>query len=173
MRRLAPCQSARNYFDDKSFYTEQISSFVKDGLLSGDKVLVAATGQHLKEIENQLRAEGVDLFALTVHDMYVPMDAEKLLDKFLVKWWPDAVLFRYLIATIAARMLKSEKNVRVYSELAALLWLKGHTAASAQLEIIWNRLVETQKDYPHVRVTSVVYPPADTQAQPYVASFLS
>jgi hypothetical protein len=173
LRRIAPCEGARRYFDDKKTYLEQLSTFVKDGLKGGEKVIVVATGQHLKELENQLRAEGIDIFSLSVYEQYVPMDAEKLLDKFMVKWWPDAVLFRYLVATLAARMLKTDKNLRVYSEMASLLWLKGHSAASAQLEIIWNKLIETQTEYTYVKLTSEILPaPADHQDQLPVASFL-
>jgi hypothetical protein len=172
LRRIAPCEGARKYFDNTTLYLEQLTSFVKDGLKQGDKVIIVATASHLKELENQLRAEGTDIFALSVYEQYLPLDAEKLLDKFLVKWWPDAVLFRYLVTTMAARVLKTEKNIRVFSEMAALLWLKGHPAASAQLEIIWNKLVETQQEYDYVKLVSEVIPEPSDPSEQHIASFL-
>jgi hypothetical protein len=172
LRRIAPCEGARKYFDNTSLYLEQLTAFVKEGLQQGDKVVVVATATHLKELENQLRADGTDIFALSVHEQYLPLDAERLLDKFLVKWWPDAVLFRYLVSTMAARVLKTNKNIRVFSEMAALLWLKGHPAASAQLEIIWNRLVETQQEYDYVNLVSEIIPEPTDSSQVPIASFL-
>jgi hypothetical protein len=172
LRRIGPCESARRYFEDDKLYLEQLSTFVTEGLNNGDKVIVVATAKHLADLDNQLRAEGYDIFSLSVHEQFVPLDAEKLLDKFLVKWWPDAVLFRYLVATLASRVLKTQRDIRVYSEMAALLWLKGHPAASAQLEIIWNRMVETTTEYDFVTLKSEILPRQADNEQLPAASFL-
>ena len=170
LRRIAPNDSAKNIYADDKVFVQDLAKFVKDGLQASDCIVVIASEQHLAALEDQLRVDGVDIFYLTLRDQYIPLNADLLLDKFMVNNWPDEVLFRHLVMSLASRALKNDRHIRAFSEMAALMWLKGHRAASVQLELIWNKLLQTTTEFDYVRLKSEVLPPSDDNDTPF--SFL-
>ena len=172
LRRIAPCEAVGKLYEDNNAFIHGLSEFVKEGLKAGDSIVVIATAEHLLALENQLRVDGFNIFYLTLRDQYIPLNADALLEKFLVEGWPDEVLFTHLVMTLAARALKNDRHIRAYSEMAALLWLRGHRAASVQLELIWNKLLQNNKEYDHVKLKSEILPySSDGTSQP--PSFLA
>jgi hypothetical protein len=160
IRRIAPNDQANQLYADPKKFLDDIISFVRDGFKGGETIIVVASSHHLLAIQNELRAEGFDIFFMTLRGQFIQFDAETVLDKFMVNNWPDEVLFKHLILTLASRALKNERNVRVFSEMAAVLYMKGYRAASVQLEHIWNKLVKDDTLYQNVNIISEILPPS-------------
>ena len=152
LRRMPPAEAAKKVYQLEGIFLDELLTFVRDGFKGGDSVVVIASSHHLAVLDRRLRAESFDVFYLTLRDHYIPLNAEALMDKFLVQGHPDEVLFQHLVMTLGTRVLKSEKNIRVFSEMAALLWLKGERDAAKQIETHWGRLIKTTKDYPQVKL---------------------
>lgn len=158
LRRIEPGHQSGQVYADAKLFIDNLSAFVREGLKDGDSIVIVATAQHLSELEEQLRSDGLDVFHLTLSNQYIPLDADVLLEKFLVSGWPDEMLFRHLVLSLASRALKNDRNIRVYSEMSALLWLKGNRAAAVQLQQIWNKLIQTTTEYDHVTLISEIIP---------------
>lgn len=157
-RRIAPCEEARKLYENDILFLDDLTAFVKDGLNSQNCIVVIASTNHLAALEARLREEGFNIFYLTLRDQYIPLDAEILLEKFMVNKSPDEVLFRHLALTLGSRALKNDRNIRAFSEMAALLWLRGHQEAALELEKMWTKLIETTPDYDYVTLKSEILP---------------
>ena len=157
-RRIAPCEESRKMYENDMLFLDDLTTFVKDGLNSQNCIVVIASTNHLAALEIRLREEGFNIFYLTLRDQYIPLDAEILLEKFMVNKSPDEVLFRHLVMTLGSRILKNDRNIRAFSEMAALLWLRGQQEASLDLERMWAKLIETTPDYDYVTLKSEILP---------------
>jgi hypothetical protein len=158
LRRIAPNDHAAQLYEDPKKFIDDVVSFIRDGFKSGEANIVIASSAHLLAIQNQLRAEGFDLFFLSLREQFVPLDVETVLDKFMVNQWPDELLFKHLVINVASRALKNEKNIRVFSEMAASLYMKGYRAASVQLERMWIKLLKTDTAFPNVQLIMETLP---------------
>jgi hypothetical protein len=171
LRRVAPNdQGAQLYADPKAFISE-IVSYVREGLMAGETILIVASAQNLLAVQNTLRAEGFDLFFMSLRGQFITFDAEDLLDKFMINDWPDETLFKHLIVSLSSRAFKNDKNVRVFTEMAALLYQKGYRAASVQLERMWIKLLKGDGSFPNVTLVNETIPPSSVSDET-IPSFL-
>ena len=60
----------------------------------------------------------------------------------MVNGWPDEKLFHEFVGNVLATARGPDKNrrVRAFGEMVALLWARGHYAATIRLEALWHRL---------------------------------
>jgi hypothetical protein len=171
LRRIAPNDHAAQLYEDPKQFIYNMACFVRDGIKGGETTIVIASSAHLLAIQNQLRAEGFDLFFMTLREQFIPLDVETVLDKFMVNDWPDEVLFKHLVINMASRALKNEKNIRVFTEMAVILYMKGYRAASVQLEHMWIKLLKTDSSFPNVELISETLP-LSTETDDMTPSFL-
>jgi hypothetical protein len=171
LRRIAPNDQAAQLYEDPKQFIDGVVNFIRDGFKGGETIIVVASSQHLLSIQNELRAEGFDLFFMSLRGQFITLDAETVLDKFMVNNWPDEVLFKHLILNLASRALKNEKNVRVFSEMAVILYMKGYRAASVQLEQLWYKLLKSDTSFPGVNLISEILP-ASADSSDTIPSFL-
>jgi len=75
-------------------------------------------------------------------ERYIPLDAEETLSKFMVNNWPDEGLFIETVSALLDKAQKNNRRLRVFGEMVALLWAKGHSGATVHLEHLWNRFCE-------------------------------
>jgi len=141
---IAPCDHVVQIYEDDRVFLDLLDGFVSGGFKADDCVIVIATAEHLIALEERLGIHGYNVFELKLRDQYIPLDAEETLAKFMVNGWPDEVLFTYLITTLITRAHKMKRQVRAFGEMVALLWAKGHSGATVQLEHLWNRICETE-----------------------------
>lgn len=119
-----------------------VESFVVDGFNSGECVIIAATTEHLEKLNERLLAQGFDIAALKKDDLYVPLNAVETLKKFMVNNWPDEVMFEHTVRSVIEKAWRNYRKVRTFGEMVVLLWNEGHTAATIQLEKLWNKFCE-------------------------------
>jgi len=59
------------FYETDKFLLDSLSGFIGTGLREGDGCIVLATGAHLKELEERLTFEGLDLEAAGASGQYV------------------------------------------------------------------------------------------------------
>jgi len=129
---------AVQFYDHEAFLLEHLGSFVKEGLLQEDTVLVVATATHRAELRAKLISDHVFEEA-PGKSVYVAMDATDTLALFMVNDWPDEKLFMKVIGdTISS--LAHGTPVRIYGEMVAVLWSQCQFRAAIRLEQLWNQL---------------------------------
>src|ERR1043166_3914127 len=131
---IAPCQHLVQIYEDEDVFLETLQGFVSGGLKAGDSVIFIATVAHLNALEERLKADGLDLEAARSQDQYIPLIAEEALAKFMVGDWPDDQLFLKFVSDLLARARGSERQVRAFGEMVAVLWAQGATGATVRLE---------------------------------------
>ena len=90
---IAPCDHILQIYETDIQFITSLERFVTTGLKAGESVVVIATPDHLKALNERLRRSGFDLFSLTLQDQYIPLSAEDTLAQFMINGWPDENLF--------------------------------------------------------------------------------
>lgn len=146
---MAPCDHLLHLYDDDVVFLDALEGFVAGGILAGEAVIVIARPQHLEALHSRISARGVHVLKAQAEDIYIPLDAEEMLSKFMVKGWPDDELFTQLVHKLVLRAqgqsLGHKRKVRAFGEMVAVLWGRGDNAATVRLEYLWHELCLTQK----------------------------
>jgi hypothetical protein len=156
---IAPCEHVIQVYENDDIFLDTLAEFAAGGIKAGECVIVVATQNHLQSLYFRLARYVANLRELIADDQYIPLEAEKTLDKFMVNGWPDEELFKQTISEIIYKGSCRGRRIRVFGEMVALLWGKGKTGATVQLEHLWNRFCE-QKEltlfcaYPKVGFTN-------------------
>jgi hypothetical protein len=141
---IAPCDHVVQMYEHDEEFLSTLFDFVHHGILSGDSVIIIATQSHLKSLAGKLTLAGMDLANLGVKNLYIPLDAETTLSRFMVNNWPDETLFMDLISGVINRAKGDNRRIRAFGEMVALLWAKEQVGATVRLEQLWNKFCETQ-----------------------------
>lgn len=139
---ISPCEHLVQIYQDEGVFLDSLEGFVAGGIQAGDGVVVIATPQHLAALNERLAARNIDLATAIKSDQYLALDAEETLSKFMVMGWPDEDFFRTFVTNILQRAKGENRRVRAFGEMVALLWARGNTGATVQLEHLWHRLCQ-------------------------------
>lgn len=139
---ISPCEHLVQIYQDEGVFLDSLEGFVAGGIQAGDGVVVIATPQHLAALNERLAARNIDLATAIKSDQYLALDAEETLSKFMVMGWPDEDFFRTFVTNILQRAKGDNRRVRAFGEMVALLWARGNTGATVQLEHLWHRLCQ-------------------------------
>jgi hypothetical protein len=137
---IAPCEHIAQFYEHEAVLLDTLAGFVGGGLKQGEGVIVLATAEHLKALDQRLQESGVDLQTAKSQDQYITVLAEAALAKFMVNGWPDDQLFFNFVAELIARAQNRGRRVRAFGELVALLWARHQVAATVRLEFLWHQL---------------------------------
>jgi hypothetical protein len=142
---IAPCNHLVQIYENDDILLDSLEVFVESGIQSGDSVIIIATKAHLNMLNDRLKTSGHNLTALCTNDQYIPLDAETMLTKFMVRGWPDQDLFMKVVKELIEKARGTgERPVRAYGEMVAILWAQGHNGATVHLEYLWNKFCETE-----------------------------
>jgi hypothetical protein len=141
---IAPCEHMAQFYEHDGVLLDSLAGFVGGGLKQGEGVIVLATPDHLNALEQRLAASGVDLEAAKGQDQYIAVQAEDALGRFMVNQWPDDQLFANFVTESITRAQAGGRRVRAFGELVALLWARGHVAATVRLEFLWHQICREQ-----------------------------
>jgi signal transduction histidine kinase len=128
------------FCETDEFLIKEVSNFVSSGLISGDVCIILATQSHRDGIEEQLKAEGLDLAVARASGKYVALDAASTLSQIMVDGAVDPASFSRVIGGLIQQAVSSGHSVRAFGELVALLWAEGNRAGAIRLEALWNDL---------------------------------
>lgn len=131
------------FYENDDFILESISEFVATGIERGEGAMVAASHSHLKGLHPLLTTRGLDVSRLIGSGQYVPLNAEEVLDHFLVDGRVSETRFDTLIKGKFERLTAGGRQVRVFGELVALLSAAGNHEAALHLEQLWNNLQQS------------------------------
>ncbi len=142
---MAPCDHEVQIYGNDREFMDRLSAWVRAGIQAGESVVVIATPEHVEELEMRLRAEHVDLVNARLEDRYIALSAERTLGRFMRNDWPDDESFREVVGEVLVRARANGRKVRAFGEMVAILWARGHGAATVRLEFLWNQLLRTEK----------------------------
>ena len=143
---MAPYDHILQIYEDDSVLLNAMAGFARAGFERNESCIIIATDQHLKALEYKLEAEGINVISLLSDHSYIPLNAQKVLSKFMVNGWPEESLFMRTIAEVLARARgPKNRSIRAFGEMVAILWDQGNKGATLQLENLWNRLSQKEK----------------------------
>jgi hypothetical protein len=119
-------------------------TFVNDGLLCGDAVVVVATAEHIRSLEIRLRDADHNLFSLRLTDQYIPINASQAISEFMISDTLDPILFRIKALEVMKRAMRHSRRVRVYGEMISLLCAAGNHEGAMQLERLRSEVRKVQ-----------------------------
>ncbi len=131
------------FYETDLFLLNSLSGYVGKGLEAGDACIVVATKAHREALEEQLKAQGLDVAAASATGQYLSLDATETLSKFMVDGQPEPGRFNQIVGDIVARAAVDKRRVRAFGEMVALLWAEGNQTAAIRLEELWNALQKT------------------------------
>jgi hypothetical protein len=143
---IAPCEHLLQFYENGEIFLDTLVGFVGGGLLAGDGIIVIATEAHLDALRMRLIASGHSIDEAFRRDQYIALDAEAMLATFMVNGWPDEQRFEAAVAQllVRARGLDGSRKVRAFGEMVAILWAKGHKAATVRIEQLWHALCQKE-----------------------------
>lgn len=136
------------FYNNDDELINPLSEFISSGLRQGEVYLVIATCTNVAKLNFKLNELLIDTTKETRKGIYVVIEAEKMLNRFMLNGLPNKKLFfetfsRALNALRDNYPYKSRK-IRVYGEMVAVLWSKGNSRGMLQLEKLWNELALRQ-----------------------------
>lgn len=137
---IAACEHVAQIYENDDAFLSTLEDFVCGGINSGDAVVIIATADHLTSLNTRLIKREYDISELISNEQYFPLEANAMLEKFMVNHWPDAKLFNECINELISKATKHNKNVRAFGEMVAILWSEGRNGATVQLEELWRQL---------------------------------
>jgi hypothetical protein len=142
---IAPCNHLLQIYENDDVILDSLEGFVSSGFNAGESVIIIATDEHLSALNTRLQKKGVDVAAFLANDQYIPLDARDTLNLFMNNHWPDEHRFMETVKSIVLRARgNTNRAVRAYGEMVAVLWGDGHSGATVQLEHLWNKFCEKE-----------------------------
>ena len=127
------------FFQDANFILNEVTSFVADGLLRGEHVIVLATRAHWNLIAARLESAGVNYGRASHEQRLVLIEAEHILDDVSV----DGRMCADRLREILEPLIAPGRRVRIYGELVSLLAQRGDVDGAVALERLGGELVQT------------------------------
>ena len=133
---------AVQFYEDDVFLSDTVGRFLGAGFDRGDAGVVVATEPHRRDLEARLAAGGFNLAKARDEGLYLSLDAEETMSRFMVGSRPDERRFQDVIGTLVAdvRARTLSPKVRIFGEMVALLCAQGNSAGAIRLEELWNEL---------------------------------
>jgi len=129
---------AVQFYEGDAYLLDAVAALLDEGLRAGGGALVVATSVHRDGLEIRLARMGHDLSALRAGDRYVASDAAATLTAVSSDGGLDLRRFEEIVGSLAARAGASARQVRVFSDMAQLLWSRGDRDAALRLEEVWG-----------------------------------
>ena len=129
------------YGTDDSLFTT-VAGFLAAGLVEQQPAVVIATPSHRNSIVEYLCGRLIDCDKAIREGDLLLLDAEAMLDLFMVNGMPNADLFEVNVGRVIEQTLNGRQTtvIRAYGEMVDVLWKNGQPDAAIAVEILWNKL---------------------------------
>jgi anti-sigma regulatory factor (Ser/Thr protein kinase) len=128
------------FYDREPDLVCTVGAYIAAAVRSDEVAIVIATENHRQGFEREVRAAGVDLDAARARGLFVALDAATTLAAFVTDGRVDAAGFTSVVGGVVRSAAATERPVRAYGEMVALLWEAGDVLAAIELEGLWNEL---------------------------------
>jgi MEDS: MEthanogen/methylotroph, DcmR Sensory domain len=125
------------FYETEAFPFDAVRDFLAAGLVTGDAAIVVATNAHRNSFDRALIEAGIDLPQTRRCGRFVSLDTSEAFATFMVDGMPDAARFRATMGQLLSRALENAPQVKIYDEMAAVLWDQRNVAAAVALEDLW------------------------------------
>ena len=143
---MSPCEHVVQIYGDDRVFLDGLEGFIGNGLRMGESGIVIATAMHLHGLEKRMRQNGIDVDAAKAQHRYIPRLAEDTLAEFMVDDWPDEARFIESMGNIIKLARGDDGHkVRAFGEMVAILWARGLHAATIHLELLWNKVLASER----------------------------
>jgi hypothetical protein len=138
---------AVRFYKDEQSLARVVCDFIAEGFVLSLPGVIIATPAHRAAILDYLSAKGADVAGLQAAGDLTMLDADTLLEGFMVDGMPDAARFRSAMTPVLEKASKGRRDrvIRAYGEMVDVLWKAGHTVAAIRLEMLWNDLAHTHE----------------------------
>ena len=131
-----------SFYDDATALVEQVAGFALEGLLAGEAVLLVVTAERRAGLEEALdRHQGTGRAAVARGDL-VWLDATSTEERVVIDDEPDPRRLDAVVGSVVEDLTRDGRPVRVFGEMVAMLWERGHVAGAIELESLWNEYVQ-------------------------------
>jgi PAS domain S-box-containing protein len=135
------------FYSDDGVLLDELDNYIGTALAAGSSAIVIATRGHIDNLDDRLRARGIDLAQAQADGRYIALDATEVLSCFVMDGRVDPARFSATIGRVIGRAAgaarDASRRVVAFGELVALLWAEGQAEAAIQVEKLWNELVKT------------------------------
>jgi anti-sigma regulatory factor (Ser/Thr protein kinase) len=128
------------FYDDDAELVANVCSYMVGAIRGGDVALIVATDAHRRAFLTALHGAGIDVAGAQASGALIALDAADTMARFLTADGPDADAFDAVIGGAIRAAGASDRPVRAYGEMVALLWDAGNVLAALELETLWNDL---------------------------------
>jgi PAS domain S-box-containing protein len=140
--RSGPPDHLVEFYEDEARLCEVVTGFLADGIRAGELGMVIATEPRRRAFEHQLRSLGFEVGRLLESEQLTFLDAHEALSRIMRDGEPDPARFEAEVGARIDRQIASGKagRVRVYGELADVLWAEERRSAALLVEELWSEL---------------------------------
>ncbi len=130
------------FYESDQCLVSKVVSFIRGGLAHEETCLVIATASHLDEIKCLLSDDGHDASAMIAQQKLILVDAQVVIATYVIDGAFHCELFLAQVHDLLRQALASERKLRVYGEMVALLFADGLRQAAIEVEGLWCGLVK-------------------------------
>lgn len=137
---------AMQLYGDDAYLATRVADYLGAGLRAGVPALVVATEPHRRHFVAALERLGFDVERARAEQRLHLLDAETLLETFLVRGRIQAARFRASVVSELDRLARRwpARRPRIYGEMVNVLWERGLREQALVLEALWCRLGRTR-----------------------------
>lgn len=143
------CSHNVHFYESDQLFLDSLTEFVSGALGAGGACVILATESHLQQLQECLRAAGVDLSLAAETGRYIALEAEQTLSVFMRDGWPDRDLFIETIEPVLmrarSRLLSADSCIVAFGEMVSILCEEGLFEPALQLERLWNEVAERHR----------------------------
>lgn len=142
---MTPCEHSVHFYEDDGIFLDMLAEYALQGFQTGDCVILIITSHHLDEINKRLTSAGLDIEPLKKTKQYICLDAENTLLQFMRNERPNKERFTEFIGWLLQEAKESNRPVRAFGEMVALLWANKNYQATIELEKLWHEAYERER----------------------------
>lgn len=137
---IAPAKHLVQFYENDAIYLNTLEGFAGTGFLNNESVIIIATANHIKQLNDRLIKHGFNLNGMIKSGQYIPVDAQEILNLFMKNEMPNEDLFRKNITQLINKASKDKRAVRASGEMVNMLMEAGNEKATLALEKLWDTL---------------------------------
>jgi DNA-binding NarL/FixJ family response regulator len=135
------------FYSDDALLLDTLAHFIAVALKSGRAAIVVITESRSDGLVSRLKAQGVDVDAVTQQGTYIQLEVNKTFATFMVNDMPDSVRFFPVVGGLIAAAAKAARQqhhgVVVCGEGTSVLWAEGNADAAIRVEQLWDEVGKT------------------------------